>query len=300
MIHILLVVSIGIRAGTVLAIPQKWRDGYVPFSSPELESILRDSRVAALVPLTHPDCVPVKFVPTARDAAPEMERIWVRVLDRDSATDLFLGEVVEVPVRWTSVSRHDNVVFKFGSMLEKEPSAILFGDSYLAYPGPMTKFGEALVAGVAADRELYLGRNTITLPDAFRKLRKTVSLIDASTPRREAFHARYLLGRAHSEAYQVDSAIAWFRAARATDSTDPDAAMSLMAEYTVKYGHALVDRNIRLTRAVKDSMRTLADRIRRLDAPDHRFGAMIDQIYACEVPARTKIQDPCNRMEYKR
>jgi hypothetical protein len=296
----LLVLAACLWAGSALPYPAKWRGGYVPFTSPDLESILRDPRVVAITQLAYSNCVPVKFVPTVRDAAKDMESIWVRILDRDSATDLFLGDVVEVPVRWTSVARHDNVLFKFGTMLEKQPSAILMGDSYLAYSGEMTKFGEAFVAGVAADRELYLGRNTITLPDAFAKLRKSVSLIDASTPRREAFHALYLLGRCHSEAYQVDSAITWFKSAMAVDSTDPDAAMSLMAEYTVKYSRSLVDRNIPLTMAVKDSMRKLSDRIRRQDTPDHRFGAMLDQIYACPVPARAKIKDPCNTLRYKR
>jgi hypothetical protein len=296
----LLAASVCPGAGSPIPIPAKWRDGYVPFSSPDLETIARDPRLVALADLSYPNCLPVKFVPTARDRAQEMESLWVRVLDRDSASDLFLGEVVQPPLRWSSVARHDNVLFKFGSMLEKQPSAILRGDSYLAYPGAMTKFGEAFVAGVAADRELYLGRNTITLPDAFAKLRKAVSLVDASTPRREAFHALYLLGRCHSEAYQVDSAIAWFKSAMAVDSTDPDAAMSLMAEYTVKYSRSLVDRNIPLTMAVKDSMRKLSDRIRSLDTPDRKFGAMLDQIYACPVAARAKIGDPCNTLRYKR
>ena len=295
-----LLLALCMASQPVFAFPTKWRDGYVPFSAPELESIVRDPRVVAITQLAYSNCVPVKFLPTARDASKEMESIWVRVLDRDSASDLFLGEVVEVPVRWTSVARHDNIVFRFGTMLEKQPSAILFGDSYLAYPGAMTKFGEAFVAGVSADRELYLGRNTITLPDAFAKLRKAVSLIDASTPRREAFHALYLLGRCHSEAYQVDSAITWFKSAMAVDSTDPDAAMSLMAEYSVKYSRALVDRNVPLSIVVKAAMQKLSDRIRILDTPDHRFGAMLDQIYACQVPARTKLKDPCNTMRYKR
>lgn len=282
------------------AMPAKWRVGYVPFSSPDLEGILRDPRVVAITRLDYSNCVPVKFVPTARDAAKDMESLWVRILDRDAATDLFLGEVVEKPVRWSSVARHDNVVFKFGSMLEKQPSAVLVGDSYLAYPGAMTKFGEAFVAAVAADRELYLGRNTVTLPDAFPKLRKAVSLIDGATPRREAFHALYLLGRCHSEAHQVDSAITWFKSAMAVDSTDPDAAMSLMAEYTAKYAQAFVGRNIPLVVAVKDSMQKLSNRIRKLDAPDRKFGTMLDQIYACQVPARAKIKDPCNTLRYKR
>jgi hypothetical protein len=280
--------------------PAKWRDGYVPFSSPDLETILRDPRVVAITRLEYSNCVPVKFVPTARDAAKDMETLWVRILDRDAATDLFLGEVVEKPARWTSVSHHDNVVFRFGSMLEKQPSAILFGDSYLAYPTAMTKFGEAFVAAVAADRELYLGRNTVTLPDAFARTRKAVSLIGATTSRREAFHALYLLGRCHSEAYQVDSAIVWFKSAMAVDSTDPDAAMSLMAEYSVKYSQAFVGRNVSLVVAVKDSMQELSERIRRRDSPDRKFGAMLDQIYACQVPARAARKDPCNTLRYKR
>lgn len=294
----LLALCLAVQGG--FAMPAKWSAGYVPFSSPDLESILRDPRVVAIRRLDYSDCVPVKFVPTARDATKDMGSLWVRILDRDAATDQFLGEVVEKPGRWSSVAHHDNVVFKFGSMLEKQPSAVLFGDSYLAYPGVMTKFGEVFVAAVAADRELYLGRNTVTLPDAFAKTRRAVSLIEATTPRREAFHALYLLGRSHSEAYQVDSAIVWFKSAMAVDSTDPDAAMSLMAEYTAKYAQAFVGRNIPLVVAVKDSMQKLSNRIRRLDTPDRKFGAMLDQIYACQVPARAKIKDPCNTLRYKR
>lgn len=295
-----LFLSLWASVASVAEVPARWQNGYVPFSVPWVDSLARDPRIVAIADISFPTMVPVKFNPTVRDPGKTQEVMWVRILDMDAATGIFLGDLMGRPERLLSVSRHDNVLFRFGGMLERLPSALLVGDSYLALGGKKTEFALAFVEGVAANRDVSYGRIRDSLPACYAKFGKALVLADASTHRREIFHAKYLLGRCYSEGYVLDSAIKWYREAMKVDSSDMDAAMSLVSDYTIQYAQALLNRDFAAAVAMKSAIQKLSIRIRAHDGPDRKLGAMLDQVYACEDPARKKRGDPCNTMRYLR
>lgn len=282
-------------------LPARWQGGYTAFPSPGVDSLAFDPQVMADAAYGHPAVLSVKFMPLAsdRDDA-EDEDLWVRILDRDPGSGAYLGVVVQKPARLRSVALHQNVLFRFSTVLQLRPRALAIGDSYLAHPGRRTAFDRAFVDGVSAQRELAARGGPEALAGCATAWKKAISLVDASTTRRDQFLSRYLLGRCYADVGMVDSSIAWFSAARQIDSTDLDGAMSLLGDLSVRYGRQLVDRNVKAALATKETMRRLADEIRRRDTPDRKFGPMVDQIYACEVPARAARKDPCNTLRYNR
>lgn len=179
---IFLFISLWASAGLAGAMPARWRTGYVPFSVPWVDSLARDSRIVAVADISFPSMVPVKFNPTSRDPGAVQETMWVRILDRDPETGVFLGDLMGRPERLLSVSQHDNVIFKFGAMMETLPSALLVGDSYLALGGRTSEFAMAFVDGVAANRAVIYGglRDSIAAHDTpDRKLGEMVDPIYA-------------------------------------------------------------------------------------------------------------------------
>ncbi len=282
-------------------LPPRWAGSYAVFPSPGVDSLASDPQVMADAAYGHPAVLSVKFLPLASDRADaEDEDLWVRILDRDPVSGTYLGVLVQKPARLRSVALHQNVLFRFSTMLQLRPRALVVGDSYLAHPGRRTAFDRAFVEGVSAQRELAARGGEAALEGCANAWKKTMGLADASTRRRDQFLSRYLLGRCYADVGMIDSSIAWFSAARSVDSTDLDGAMSLLGDLSVRYGRQLVDRNVKAALATKETMRRLADEIRRRDTPDRRYGAMVDQIYACEVPARAARKDPCNTLRYLR
>jgi len=286
--------------GAPSVLPAKWREGYVPFSVPWIDSLASDPRVVAAASTNYPTYVSVTFNPLKSDPDKTPENLWVRILDRDSATGLYLGDLAEKPAWMRSVAKHDNVLFKFRTIMERRPVAVPIGASYLAHPGVATRFDSAFVAGVAANREVDYGRNPSALADCRHKLSLAAALADSSVPRLAAFHARYLLGRCYSEGYQFESALFWYRSARKLDTSSVDVVLSMMSDYSLVYSRSLVDRDIRAGIAARDSMRKLASWIARHDTPDRRLGAMVDLVYACPDSVRIRRKDPCNTLRFRR
>lgn len=213
---------------------------------------------------------------------------------------MYLGDLVEKPVWLRSATKHENVLFKFRTIMEVRPVAVPVGNSYLAHPGRKTKFDSAFVAGVAANREVDYGRNPSALDECRQKMSLAVALADASVARSVAFQARYLLGRCYSEGYQFESALYWYRLARRIDTTSTDAVMSMMSDYSMVYAHSLVDRKIGIGVAARDSLRKLSIWIAAHHNPARQLGAMVDLIYACPDTVRIRRKEPCNTMRFKR
>lgn len=280
--------------------PDRWHDGYVPFSVPWVDSLAQDPRVVKAAAKWFPTYVAVRFAPLARDTAGNPEYLWVRILDLDAPSGIYLGELVEPPRHVVTAKRRGNVVFRFRTIMDTIPSALPVGDSYLAHPGMKTEFDKAFVDAVAAYREVEYGRNREALPDCYAKLKKTVSLSDSTSSRRAAYHARYLLGRCYSEGYEIDSAIVWYKAAMKIDSSDLDAPLSLMGDYTIRYAESMRTRNVRAAMAQKSEMQKLSDWIRKVDPPGGKASGMLDLVYDCQDKARAKRKDPCNMMRYRR
>lgn len=282
-------------------LPARWAGGYVVFPSPGVDLLASDPQVIAGAAFGHPAVLSVKFLPLASDRADaEDEDLWVRILDRDPVSGTYLGVLVQKPARLRSVALHQNVLFRFSTVLQLRPRALVVGDSYLVHPGRRTAFDRAFVDGVSAQRELAARGGAEALAGCAEAWKKAISLVDASTTRRDQFLSHYLLGRCYADVGMTDSSIAWFSAARSVDSTDLDGAMSLLGDLSVRYGRQLVERDVKAALATKETMRRLADEIRRRDTPDRRYGVMVDQIYACEVPARAARKDPCNTLRYLR
>ncbi|MEN9306757.1 MAG: hypothetical protein RL173_689 [Fibrobacterota bacterium] len=286
--------------GASSILPAKWRDAYVPFSVPWVDSLAADPRVVAAASTNYPTYVSVTFHPLEQDQDKFPENLWVRILDRDSITGMYLGDLVDKPVWLRSATKHGNVLFKFRSIMERRPVAVPMGRSYLAHPGMMTKFDTAFVAGVAANREVDYGRNPSALAECKQKLSLAAALADASVPRSAAYQARYLLGRCYSEGYQFESALYWYRLARKLDTASTDVVMSMMSDYSMVYAQSLVDRKIGIGVAARDSMRKLSVWVASHDTPDRKLGAMVDLIYACPDSVRIRRKEPCNTMRFKR
>lgn len=280
--------------------PVRWRDGYVPFSVPWADSLASDPRVVHVAAKWFPTYLAVRFLPLPADRSAATEYLWVRILDQDPSSGVYLGELVESPRHLTSVERRDNVLFRFRTIMDSLPSALPVGDSYLAYEAKTTEFGRAFVAGVSAYREVEFGRRRELVPDCRSKLHEALALADSSSPRRDVFHATYLLGRCHSEAYELDSSIAWYRKACALDSIDLDPGLSLLGDLSIRYDEAFRSRDAVRALAAKEEMRKLADRLMRHDTPDRRAGNMIAAVYACTDSVRARRRDPCNMMRFRR
>lgn len=281
-------------------LPDRWRDGYVPFSVPWVDSLAQDPRVVKAAAKWFPTYVAVRFSPLARDTTKNPEYLWVRILDLDPVSSTYLGELVEPPRHVVTARRRDNVLFRFRTIMDTIPSAIPVGASYLAHPGVATDFDKAFVEAVAAYRETEFGRNREALPDCDAKFRRAVVLSGSAGSRRDAYNARYLLGRCHSEAYEIDSAVAWYKAAMKIDSSNLDAPLSLMGDFTIRYAESLRARNVRVAMALKSEMQKLADWIRKVDSPGGQASAMVQAVYDCQDMARAKRKDPCNTMRYRR
>lgn len=294
------ILALVLSGPTGASLPDRWRDGYLPFSVPGVDSLAQDPRVVKAAAKWFPTYVAVRFSPLARDTAKNPEYLWVRILDLDAPSGIYLGELVEPPRHVVTVRRRDNVVFRFRTIMDTIPSALPVGGSYLAHPGAMTEFDKAFVEAVSAYREVEYGRNREALPDCYAKLKKAVSLGGSSGAPRDAYHARYLLGRCYSEGYEIDSAIAWYKAAMKIDSSNLDAPLSLMGDYTLRYAESLRARNVRAAMALKSDMQKLSDWIRKVDSPGGKASAMLDAVYDCQDKARAKRKDPCNMMRYRR
>lgn len=294
------ILAFRLSAGSVSPLPERWRDGYEPFSVAWVDSLAQDPRVVKAAAKWFPTYVAVRFSPLERDTTRNPEYLWVRILDLDAPSGVYLGELVEPPRHVVSVKRRDNVVFRFRTIMDTIPSAIPVGGSYLAHPGVATEFDKAFVEAVAAYRETEFGRNREALPDCRAKLGKAVSLSGSAGSRRDAYHARYLLGRCFSEGYEIDSAIAWYKAAMEVDSSNLDAPLSLMGDYTIKYAESLRSRNLRAALALKSDMQKLSDWIREVDSPGGKASAMLQAVYDCQDKARARRKDPCNTMRYRR
>ena len=286
--------------GASSILPEQWRTAYVPFSVPWVESLAADPRVVAAASTNYPTFVSVTFNPLEQDPDRFPENLWVRILDRDSITGVYLGDLVQKPVWLRSATKHDNVLFKFRTIMESRPVAMPVGGSYLAHPGMRTKFDSAFVAGVTANREVDYGRNPAALAECRQKLTLAVAFADSSIPRLAVFLARYLLGRCYSEGNQFESALFWYRLARKLDTASTDVVMSMMSDYSMVYAQSLLDRKIGIGVAARDSLRKLATWIATHDDPDRKLGAMVDLIYACPDTVRIRRKEPCNTMRFKR
>ena len=226
----------GREAKTASAEPP-WRNRLILWRKQpgELTPWRDDARLRGRFQAGLPDDIHVHFLNPDPAAAGKNEVMWVRIIEHDPKTDLFLGILLNAPFHLHDVADRDNVVFRFDSSTNSLV-AVNQGQGHRAAAMPRTRapgFLEAVVVGVRAYRQGNFGHNMPGIERCIQILSPAVEHIPAAATTDERFTAHFVLARCLAEKYETRSAIEQFRAAIALDPADVDAQMGLLAELTL-------------------------------------------------------------------
>lgn len=198
----------------------------------------QDQRLAKWGEPGYPDDFQVRFANPDSAKGGQHEFMWVRVIAYDRPTDLFLGFLLNQPALLRSVALGDNVVFRVQAT---DGFLVAVGTPDYARPGWPTSSASTYVAvlrdGLRAYRAGNNGHNMPAIERCITVLTPPMRGPPASASREERFVGHYVLGRCLAEKYTTELAIEQFRAAIALDSSDYDAHMALLAEYSVMTHH---------------------------------------------------------------
>jgi hypothetical protein len=220
--------------GPAAAQEPPWRDRLILWrKQPDERTPWRDDpRLRGHFNVKFPDDIQVLFHNPDPAAADKNEGMWVRIIEHDPKSDLFLGILLNAPFHLRDVAERDNVVVRFDSGANSLV-AVNRGQGHRAAAMPRTKapaFLNAVVDGVRAYRQGNFGQNMPGIEQCMRILSPAVRQIPATASADERFTAHFVLARCLAEKYETRNAIEQFRAAIALDPADLDAQMALLAE----------------------------------------------------------------------
>lgn len=212
-----------------------WRDHLVlwPKSPGEPTPWRDDPRLRGRFEAGFPDDTLVIFM--SRDPNEKPEGMWVRVIEYDSKTDLFLAVLINQPFHLKGVAEGDNVVFGFRSG-QQNPVAVDDGRGHLTAAPPRTKepaFLTTVLDGVQAYRQGNFGHNMPGIERCIAVLTPAVRTAPPAATVAERFVAHFVLARCSAEKYETKTAVEQFRAAIALAPDDLDAQMGLLAELSI-------------------------------------------------------------------
>jgi len=176
------------------------------------------------------------------DPAVRDEMMWVTVIDYHSASDRYLGVLLNAPFNLTTVKARDNIVFRYDSD-SSELRALTAAGRYDFVGIPQRAQSGALAQvweGVRQYRLGNYGHDQEAIKSCIATLSTATPLLEQSVAPADRYLAHFVLGRCHAEAYNTDLAIENFRKAISYRATDVDAHMALLAEYSLKV-HPPVD-----------------------------------------------------------
>jgi len=194
-----------------------------------------DRRLEAYREPGYPDDAIVLFLNPDSLAGGRHEGMWLTITAYDSATDLFLGILIDQPSYIKSVKHWDNVAFRLDTAVHSL-IAIAQNNSYEAAAWPATRvpaFRAGLLDGIRAYRDGGNGHNMPGIDRCIQLLAPMLRAIPPGASSEEQFVGHYVLGRCLAEKYETQLAAGEFRAAISLDSTDMDAHMALLAELSV-------------------------------------------------------------------
>jgi hypothetical protein len=193
----------------------------------------RDSRLARWGEPGYPDDYQVLFANPDSARGGRHEVMWVRAIAYDRPTGLFLAILLNKPDFLHSVQQGDNVVFRV-----RAPDGYLvavgapdYGSA--GWPATQSSFAAVIRDGVRAYRAGANGHNISEIERCVSVLTPAMRTVPPSSSHQERFVGHYVLGRCLAEKYATTLAIEQFRAAIALDSSDADAHMALLAEFSV-------------------------------------------------------------------
>src|SRR3984957_7223158 len=195
--------------------PWEWHDGLpAPWRS--------DPRFTGRFAPGYQDDVQVLFLNPDSAASKKHEVMWVRVTAYDSASDEYLGILLNQPDSIATLLDRENVAFHYDST-RRYPVAVAVNGRYEAAgwpPRAVPAFFARLREGIHAYRSGDDGHNMPGIDQCISVLASVMRDVPAGASADERFVGHYVFGRCLSEKYQTEAALEQFRDALAVDSTD--------------------------------------------------------------------------------
>lgn len=265
-VMLLAAASLAGRSAAAQAHQPTWRTHLVAWAahSSQPRPWRRDPRLTGRAEQGYPDDFEVWFG-SADSAHGPAERMWVRTIDYDPASDLFLGVLLNHPDQTRAVRAGDNVVFRIDSV-HGVPVAV--GAPDYAHAGWTSAsddaFTPALREGLRAYRAGSMSGDLTAMDHCIAVLSPAMTTAAAVATQEEQYTGHYLLGRCLGERHQPERAIEQFRAAVAIEPDVGDAHMALLAELSAmahRRGGAVASADdARWRRAFLDELAIVHDR----------------------------------------
>lgn len=216
------------------------------------------------------------------------ERMWVRTIDYDPASDLFLGVLLNHPDQLRTLHVGDNVVYRIDPA-HGVPVAV--GAPDYAQAGWSTAsddaFTPALRDGLRAYRAGSMGGDVTAMEHCIAVLSPAMTTAAAVATREEQYTGHYVLGRCLAERHQATRAIEEFRAAVQLEPDAGDAHMALLAELSAmahrRGGAVATADDARWRRAFLDELAIVRDRFMDRDGVSEGLALVSDPAQASAV-----------------
>jgi len=183
----------------------------------------------------YPDDFQVFFANPDSAQGKQNEVMWVRVIAADSATDLYLGILINQPDYLSNLSEGDNVVFRAhdSGALPTAVSTPSYRDAGWPIASRASAYLATLRVGILAYRAGNNGHNMPRIEQCIAVLTPLMEAVPTTASADERFDGHYVLGRCLAEKYVTERAIAEFRSAIAINPNDLNAQMALLAELSI-------------------------------------------------------------------
>lgn len=247
----------------------------------------RDPRLSGRAEPGYPDDFEVWFGSADSMHGPA-ERMWVRTIDYDPATDLFLAVLLNHPDQLRSLHAGDNVVFRI-DRVHGVPVAV--GAPDYAQAGWSTASDDAFTPvlrdGLRAYRAGSMSGDMTAMDHCIAVLSPAMTTAAAVATHEEQYTAHYLLGRCLAERHQAARAIDEFRAAVELEPDAGDAHMALLAELSAmahrRAGAVATADDARWRRAFLDELAIVHDRFMDSDGVTQGLALVSDPAQATGV-----------------
>lgn len=196
-----------------------------------------DPRLQGRFHAEEPDDIQVVFLGPESDERQVPEVMWVTVIAHDTASDTFLGILLNSPHHLKDVQEGDNVLFRAANQDIGRQLALVAlapGPSRLGWPHAAPgSFLETLTRGVRHYRQGRFGHHPPGIQACIDTLGPVLEPAAQDVPADQRQLGHFVLARCLAEKYETLRAVRHFEEALRLDPKDAHARMGLLAELSL-------------------------------------------------------------------